>query len=397
MNASNALQLPERLTEKQFHDIQFNSNQSYFITVTNTSFQVYKSDPLELRSKYTFHQPLIPLHAFNVEQDFSLSRQSQKSWFPDPIAGGNGHGNGIAKARMLSNSNYLTLVTPHECIVWDDYRSRPIFLFDFGDVSVVNATLTKHYIIIALERQLLIYTMLPTPTLVVKYETFLNESGVMDIRLGDSAIIAFPARSKGQIQVVTLTEDGTLSTQLLKSHKSSLRTIAISPSGRYLASASELGTIIRVHDIKTSSLVNEFRRGADPAVITSMKFSPNDTKLAVVSDKATLHIFKVGDSGETKGNKHHKLHNFSFLPQYFQSTWSFVSKNLSHDNDLVTDTAVVGWSDSETIVVIWEVKAIWEKWHLQWISKDDTDSKGKWVLLKGGWKTLAKEGGVVGV
>lgn len=60
-----------------------------------------------------------------------------------------------------------------------------------------------------------------------------------------------------------------------------------------VASASVLGTLIRIHSTTTTNLLYEFRRGIDKADITSMKFSHDDSKLAVLSDKYTLHIFNL--------------------------------------------------------------------------------------------------------
>ena len=73
-----------------------------------------------------------------------------------------------------------------------------------------------------------------------------------------------------------------------------------------------------------------------------MKFSHDDSKLAVLSDKHTLHVYNIdetqypndGGSGGTKDgggggrglkNRHHLLNGLlPYLPNYFQSTWSFV-------------------------------------------------------------------------
>jgi len=44
--------------------------------------------------------------------------------------------------------------------------------------------------------------------------------------------------------------------------------------------------------------VAEYRRGVDPADIFSIAFSPKNTRMAVTSDKSTLHIFDLPPDGQ---------------------------------------------------------------------------------------------------
>ena len=73
------------------------------------------------------------------------------------------------------------------------------------------------------------------------------------------------------------------------------RMSAVSFTGRFVASASEAGTVIKVKDlIHQEAAVLELRRGtSNCAVITSMSFSADDSLLAVSTDRETVHIFAV--------------------------------------------------------------------------------------------------------
>ena len=152
----------------------------------------------------------------------------------------------------------------------------------------------------------------------------------------------------GQIQIVDVGNNHHSGTNIkptiniIKAHKLNIRCLCLNRTGTLIASASITGTIIRIHSTRTTALLYEFRRGIDRAIITSMKFSHDDSKLAVLSDKHTLHVYNIdetqypndGGSGGTKDgggggrglkNRHHLLNGLlPYLPNYFQSTWSFV-------------------------------------------------------------------------
>ena len=85
-------------------------------------------------------------------------------------------------------------------------------------------------------------------------------------------------------------------------HKNTLAVIQLSGDGRFVATASIKGTIIRIHDTsrEKDNLIQEFRRGLEGEVtqprspIHFMCFNHNGEYLAASSsDKKTVHVFKV--------------------------------------------------------------------------------------------------------
>ena len=65
-------------------------------------------------------------------------------------------------------------------------------------------------------------------------------------------------------------------------------------SGTLLATASQKGTLIRIHSTESGQPVHEFRRGAESADIYSLCFDIGSKWLACSSlDKSTVHIFAV--------------------------------------------------------------------------------------------------------
>jgi WD40 repeat protein len=86
------------------------------------------------------------------------------------------------------------------------------------------------------------------------------------------------------------------------------------------------GTIVRVYEAKTCRFVREFRRGVDQASINQIVFSTDATRLAVASDKGTVHVFNL-DAENIKIEGIPTLMK-SVLPKYFDSSWSFAQLHL---------------------------------------------------------------------
>ena len=92
-------------------------------------------------------------------------------------------------------------------------------------------------------------------------------------------------------------------------HTSALSTLAVTPSGRLVATTSARGTLIRVWDVATGKRVSELRRGTDQAEIYGVAFRPDEAELAVWSDKGTVHVFALAGDGMRAGPAY--VHSFS--------------------------------------------------------------------------------------
>uniref|UniRef100_A0A183DB04 WD repeat domain phosphoinositide-interacting protein 4 n=1 Tax=Gongylonema pulchrum TaxID=637853 RepID=A0A183DB04_9BILA len=84
-----------------------------------------------------------------------------------------------------------------------------------------------------------------------------------------------------------------LTAYTINAHQSAIALFALNSSASLLATGSVKGTVIRLFDTKTTGQLREFRRGADPANLHCLRFSPCSSFLAVSSDKDTVHIFAV--------------------------------------------------------------------------------------------------------
>ncbi|SPO05789.1 probable Autophagy-related protein 18 [Cephalotrichum gorgonifer] len=81
---------------------------------------------------------------------------------------------------------------------------------------------------------------------------------------------------------------------VIEAHKSPLCCVSLNSEGTLLATASEMGTIIRVFSVPRGQKLYQFRRGTYPSTIYSMSFNLDSTLLCVSSVSETVHIFRLG-------------------------------------------------------------------------------------------------------
>ncbi|CAI5526707.1 unnamed protein product, partial [Closterium sp. Naga37s-1] len=102
-----------------------------------------------------------------------------------------------------------------------------------------------------------------------------------------------------------------------------------------LASASAKGTVIRVHCIRTGNKLFSFRRGAHPASIFSISFSPPGSlprSLALTSSTGTAHIFHLplpSSSASSHSSSHSSPHSSHSCHSNFSSSSSSSSFSAS--------------------------------------------------------------------
>ncbi|KAG6413102.1 hypothetical protein SASPL_125803 [Salvia splendens] len=121
----------------------------------------------------------------------------------------------------------------------------------------------------------------------------------------DNPYLALPASTtKGSLLVYNVVD--LQSHCEIDAHRSPLIAMAFSSNGTYIATASEHGTIIRVHLISDATKSYSFRRGTYSSTIFSLSFGPSadlpDILLAT-SSSGSVHIFSLGfDLNERKSN-----------------------------------------------------------------------------------------------
>lgn len=305
-----------------------------------------------------------------------------------------------------------------QVIIWDDAKQKAVITLEFRS-PVQRVKLSRTRIVVALLNSVHMYAFASPPEKLSVFETADNPLGLCCL---GARIVAFPGRTPGQVQMVEI-DTGNVS--IIPAHSSPLRALDLSPDGEILATASEIGTLVRVFSTSNCARIGELRRGVDHAIIYSIAISPSSSLLAVTSDKSTLHIFDLpattqSRTGSMNSNRPHR-HSNSFstststedsshqkwgilgklplMPRVFSDIYSFTSAHFELDDDPQTDLGnrnsmpipgipggkpkkgVIGWKDDDSLLVIGAGRdGRWEKFVI------GETHEGKRQLIRNGWK-----------
>ena len=303
-----------------------------------------------------------------------------------------------------------------QVIIWDDAKQTAVITLEFRS-QVHRVRLSRSRIIVVLQNSVHMYAFSAPPEKLSVFETADNFQGLCCL---GSKVVVFPGRTAGQVQIV---EIATGNVSIIPAHSTPLKALELSPNGEILATASEVGTLVRVFSTSNCARIGELRRGVDHAVVYSISISPDSTLLAVTSDKATLHIFDLPSmmthsrNSSMSPNRSHRNSNGSIstdegnkqkwgflgkvplLPRVFSDVYSFASAHFEIDDIPQTDLGkptswpipgipggkprkgVVGWKNDHTLLVIGAGRdGRWEKFILG--EGDD----GRRRLVRNGWK-----------
>ena len=275
--------------------VSFNQDSTCFACGTDQGFAVYNCDP--------------PTERF--------SRIEKESIQP----------NGIGIVEMLFRSNIFALVgggdhpkyAKNMLMIWDDFQGKCIAELEFKS-QVTGVRLRRDMILVTIIDKAYIYNFTDLH-MINSYDTHVNKNGLCALTSGTDAILAIPDAKPGSVKVIHHLTKKELT---IEAHTSPLAVLCLNSEGTKLATVSERGTLIRVWDTRTGAKLRELRRGVEPVVTTSLCFDLASSRIAMCSDKGTVHIFSLADSENT--NRRSTLMYISdYLPQYFSSEWSTVS------------------------------------------------------------------------
>lgn len=217
---------------------------------------------------------------------------------------------GIGMVEMLFRCNILAIVgggsspryPPNKVMIWDDHQGRCIGELSFRS-HVRAVKLRRDRIVVALEHKVLVYNFADL-RLLHSIETLSNPVGLVALSPEpEHNVLACPGLHSGQIRIELY---DVKRTKFIQAHASSLSCIALCASGKLLATTSERGTLVRIWSTADGSKLQELRRGADPATVTSLAFSREASPqwLALSSDKGTVHVFSLAAAaGEAPGGR----------------------------------------------------------------------------------------------
>ncbi|XP_075492122.1 autophagy-related protein 18b isoform X2 [Primulina tabacum] len=196
--------------------------------------------------------------------------------------------------------------------------------------SILAVRVSRKRLIVVLQEQAYIYDV---NSLEIKriIDTVPNLKGLCAFSANsENPYLALPASvTKGSVLVYNVID--LQSHCEIHAHCSPLAALAFSSNGMYIATASEQGTIIRVHLISEATKSYSFRRGTYPSTIFSLSFGPSADRpdiLLATSSSGSLHIFPLGldlNDSQTVIRKTDKANTSMSEPVALRATVSVIS------------------------------------------------------------------------
>ncbi|CAM9001084.1 unnamed protein product [Rhodiola kirilowii] len=204
---------------------------------------------------------------------------------------------------MLFSSSLLAIVgageqpalSPRRLCMFNSITGNSLRELNFL-TSILGVRMNKRRLVVVLQEKTFIYD-LNNVAILDTIDTVPNLKGLCAFSYSlDGCFLALPASTtKGSVLVYNVMEFQ--SHCEIEAHRSPLTAITLSSNGMYLATASEQGTIIRVHLLSDASKSYSFRRGTYPSTIYSLALAPSAQLpdiLVATSISGSVHAFSLG-------------------------------------------------------------------------------------------------------
>lgn len=213
---------------------------------------------------------------------------------------------------MLFSTNLLAIVgageqpslSPRRLCLYDMLASTVLRELNFL-TSILAVCMNKKRLIIVLQDKVYIYDSNKL-TILETIDTVPNMKGLCAFAPhSEGCYLALPAcKSKGSVLVYNTMELYSLCQ--IDAHHSPLSVITFSSNGMYMATASEQGTIIRVHLVSQTTKSYSLRRGTYSSAIYSLSFRPcleHPDMLIATSSSGSIHVFLLESLLDQRGRR----------------------------------------------------------------------------------------------
>lgn len=211
--------------------------------------------------------------------------------------------------------------------IWNNFYDEEDGCLEFKEV-VRCVCIRKKVLVIVLTDSVCLYDIQNHRYTGFEQITFHNLSGACDVSFNeDNPKIAICGLTPGAVQIFSENEDSL--PIFFSAHIHPISMIKLSSDSRFIATASEQGTIIRVFDGISGSLRCVFRRGNLKSKILAMCFSPDNKKLLAISQNGTLHLF---DTETQQSSEENPVKSISKLSLHQATCYAISYQN---DNEIV--------------------------------------------------------------
>ncbi|XP_010525768.1 PREDICTED: autophagy-related protein 18b isoform X2 [Tarenaya hassleriana] len=246
-----------------------------------------------------------PIYCVSFNQDNSGFAISSKDSFKifDSTTGRLCYGRAAGAyviVEMLYRSDLLAIVgageqpslSPRRLCLFKTTTGSPLRELNFL-TSILAVRMNKKRLVVVLVEKTFVYD-LNTLTMLDTIDTAPNPKGLCAFSpCLEACFLAVPASAtRGSVLVYNVMD--LQSHSEIDAHRSPLAAIALSSNGMYIATASEQGTLIRVHLVSDATKSYSFRRGTYPSTIYSLSFGPSTHLpdiLIATSSSGSIHAF----------------------------------------------------------------------------------------------------------
>ncbi|MFH4976953.1 hypothetical protein AB6A40_003662 [Gnathostoma spinigerum] len=212
----------------------------------------------------------------------------------------NKHMKDVIIVERYYSSSLVTVVSrqsPRKLCIYHIQENSEIFPTNFTN-SILAVKMNKKHLIVCIEEHIFVHNVKDAQVTHVIRDTPPNTNGVIDLTSSGDSLIAYPGSVKtGEVHIFDATNLTALGVTIT-AHSNPLAALKFSYDGKYLATASVRGTVIRVFGIPSGERLFEFQRGSWGAAINSLAFSMDGQYLASSSNTETVHVFKLDKSSE---------------------------------------------------------------------------------------------------
>ncbi|KAI0303878.1 WD40-repeat-containing domain protein [Russula brevipes] len=284
------------------YDVRFDPDAQIFATSTPDGFALYRTLPLDLLRKREVSggvlSSVVPMHCSSL---LFLVGGGRDPRYP-----------------------------PNKVIFWNEALGKEVAELEFRE-KVRGLACRRGWLAVALRRRVVVFEIGGSVKRYGEWDTYDNSRGVVAIATGAySTLLAAPGRQPGHVQLIHLPPCPrpcpSHPHSVIVAHNTAITTLAVTRSGKLLATTSVRGTLVRVWDTATGKQTRELRRGSDQAEIYGVAFRPDEAEICVWSDKGTIHVFSLVVAGAGPSNRQSKLSSltsFIPIPKYFESEWSY--------------------------------------------------------------------------
>ena len=262
--------------EIKVNTVAFNHDGSLFALGTTKGFSIFSCSPFKV------------LCSENIEGGVSLVQVLGKS-------------NIICYVKTITNKKE----TISEIVLWD--QSKHAVILDVKLPEKVLAIKINFLHLFIISKNKIEVFLVSKMASIEEIKTQDNPRGIFSVtQTEQGSIMVYPYSKKSKVGVVNFyineqQNENNKNTNEDKefnfwAHTSAIGCLAINREGTLITTCSENGTLIRVFNLK-GEIGYEFRRGSDKAVIMNLSFDYNSNFVACTSDKGTIHVFVLSQTG----------------------------------------------------------------------------------------------------